>query len=306
MIYRSTNYDEICPKRIKRPTSNPIIGYMTEFIETVEKARKECSPSSILLFTQSEELMERLSESIDDEDLIIFTDHTSLTSFLGDPKVKVQKMSDPPSVGLDVLNQVKDLVLTCAAEGLLHRTEKVMVVISTDIQNVMSFDMSDIGVVNLKDEIGNRVQLDVLESSFNLGTKIIKEGKEGLPAGALFIMGDMNKVLNITTDSVRNPLQGCVEEELNIKDKKNWNTIKEFSMLDGAIVLDKFGNPVAAGRYVMFGDGSDCQIEEGLGGRHLAAAYVSRNTRALAMVVSSEGVIRIYKDGEKIYEVDIV
>lgn len=279
---------------------------MKEFIETVLEAKKEFDPTSILLFTQSEELMDDITDMIDDTEIIIFTDHTSLSSFLGNSHVSVQKLKDPPAVGLDVLDQVKNMVLSCAAEGLIDRREKVMMVISTDVQSVACFEMSDIGVVNLKDEVGSRIQLDCLEAAFNLGTKIIKEGKEGLPAGALFIMGDMNNVLNSTTDSVRNPLKGCAEEELNIKDKENWNTIKEFSMLDGALVLDKFGNPVAAGRYVMFGDGTECTVEEGLGGRHLAASYISRKTQALAMVVSSEGVIRIYKNGEKIYEVDII
>jgi len=279
---------------------------MTEFIHTVIRAKEEFDPSCILLFTQSEDLMEKIADQLDDEDLTIFTKRTALSSFLGNSKVRLRKIKNSPAVGLDVLDQVKDLVLSCAAEGLVDRDERVMLVIATDVQTVLTFEMSDIGVVNLKDEVENRIQLDVLESAFNLGTKIAKEGKEGFPAGALFIMGDMNKVLNNTTDSVRNPLQGSAEEELNIKDKDNWNTIKEFSMLDGALILDKFGNPVAAGRYVMFGDGFKKEVEEGLGGRHLAASYISRSTEAISLVVSSEGTIRVYKDGEKIYEVDVV
>ncbi len=279
---------------------------MTEFIDTVIRAKEESQPSCILLFTQSKDLMENLSERIEEESLTIFTKRTALSTFLSKSNVQVRKIKNSPAVGLDVLDQVKDLVLSCAAEGLVDRDEKVMVVIATDVRTVLTFDMSDIGVVNLKDEVEDRIQLDVLEATFNLGTKIAKEGKEGLPAGALFIMGDMNKVLNRTTDSVRNPLQGSAEDELNIKDKDNWNTIKEFSMLDGALILDKFGNPVAAGRYVMFEDGFEREIEDGLGGRHLAASYISRSTKAVSLVVSSEGAIRVYKDGEKIYEVDVV
>ncbi len=279
---------------------------MTEFIDTVIRAKEEFDPSCILLFTQSKDLMEKIADQIDVENLTIFTKKTALSSFLGSSNVKVRRIKNSPAVGLDVLDQVKDLVLSCAAEGLVDRNERVMLIISTDIQTVLTFEMSDIGVVNLKDEVENRIQLDVLEAAFNLGTKIAKEGKEGFPAGALFIMGDMNKVLNNTTDSVRNPLQGSAEEELNIKDKDNWNTIKEFSMLDGALILDKFGNPVAAGRYVMFGDGFEKEVEEGLGGRHLAASYISRSTEAISLVVSSEGTIRVYKNGEKIYEVDVV
>jgi len=279
---------------------------MTGFIDTVIKAKEEFDPSCVLLFTQSNDLMEKIAEHIDDETLTIFTKRTALTSFLGRSNVRVQKIKNSPAVGLDVLDQVKDLVLTCAAEGLVDNDERVMLVIATDVKTVLTFEMSDIGVVNLKDELDKRIQLDVLEAAFNLGTKIAKEGKEGFPAGALFIMGDMNKVLNNTTDSLRNPLKGSAQDELNIKDKANWNTIKEFSMLDGAVVLDKFGNPVAAGRYVMFKDGFEREIEDGLGGRHLAASYISRNTDAVSLVVSSEGIIRIYKDGEKIYEVDVV
>ncbi|MBS3781561.1 MAG: diadenylate cyclase [Candidatus Thermoplasmatota archaeon] len=279
---------------------------MTEFIDTVVRAKEGFDPSCVLLFTESEDLMEKISDQIEDEELTIFTKHKSLSSFLGRSNVQVRSIKNSPAVGLDVLDQVKDIVLSCAAEGLVDRDEKVMLVISTDVQTVLTFEMSDIGVVNLKEEVEDRIQLDVLEAAFNLGTKIAKEGNEGLPAGALFIMGDMNNVLSNTTDSVRNPLQGSVEEELNIKDKDNWNTIKEFSMLDGALVLDKFGNPVAAGRYVMFGDGFEREIEDGLGGRHLAASYISNRTEAVSLVVSSEGTIRVYKDGKKIYEVDVV
>ncbi|MBS3816018.1 MAG: diadenylate cyclase [Candidatus Thermoplasmatota archaeon] len=279
---------------------------MTEFIETVLKAKKEIAPSKILLFTESEKLMESLSDHIDDEFMTIFTRRPSLSSFLGKHNVKIRKIKNAPEVGLDVLGQAKDLVLSSAAEGLIDREDRVMLVISSDIQTILSFEMEDIGVMNLKDEVEDRIDLEFLETAFNLGTKIVREGKEGLPAGALLIMGDMNKVLNNTTESVRNPLEGCAEEDLNIKEEENWNTIKEFSMLDGALILDKFGNPVAAGRYVMFEDDFQPTIEEGLGGRHLAASYITHRTDAIAMVVSSEGTIRIYKDSEKIYEVDIV
>lgn len=279
---------------------------MTKFIDAVLKTKDELDPSCILLFTQSEEFMEGISDNLDGEDLTIFTQKPALSSFLGKSNVRIRRTKDQPAVGLDVLDQAKEIVLSCAAEGIVESEERVMVVISTDIQTILSFDMEDIGVVNLRDKVEDRIDIDLLEAVFNLGTKIIREGKEGLPAGALLIIGDMNNVMKSTTQSVRNPLQGSAEEDINIKEKSNWNTIKEFAMLDGALILDEFGNPVAAGRYVMFEDGFEGLIEDGLGGRHLAASYISQRTDALAMVVSTEGTIRIYKDAEKIYEVEIV
>ncbi|MEF8873975.1 MAG: diadenylate cyclase [Candidatus Thermoplasmatota archaeon] len=279
---------------------------MTEFIETILKAKQEMRPDNILLLTDSKELMEQLSDRIDNVPITVFTQKPSLSSFLSKQNVDLQRVKDSPAVGLDVLGQAKELVLSCVAEGLLDDEDHVMLVVSADVQTILCFDMGELGVVNLRKEIEGRIDIELLEAVFKLGTKIAREGKEGFPAGALFIIGDMNRVLNKTTESVQNPLEGQADQQNNIKEKDNWNTLKEFAMLDGALILDRFGNPVAAGRYVMFRHDSDVQVEEGLGGRHLAASYITDKTKALAMVVSAERTIRFYRDGEKIYEVDIV
>ena len=293
------------PKRIKRTRLN-LFSKMTKFADSVMKIKSDTDPTKVLLFTDKKDLMEELAQEIKNVPLIISTQHPPLSSFLGRDNVRLRKLKHPPKIGLDVLGQGKDIVLSCAAEGVLERDDHVLFIISSDIDSVFSFDMSDIGVVNLKQEIGDRFDLDVLEAAFNISTTIVREGKEGLPAGALLIIGDSNKVINNTSESVRNPLQGCSKEDLNIKEEDNWNTIKEFSMLDGALVIDRFGNPVAAGRYVMFNEGNEGLIEEGLGGRHLAASSITNQTKAVAIVASSEGAIRIYKDGERIYSVDSV
>ncbi len=279
---------------------------MTEFIETVLRAKEQMSPSNILLLTDSEELMENLSDQIDDVPLYVFTQNPSLSLSLNKSNVDLQRINSSPDVGLDVLDQAKEIVFSCVAEGLIYQDDHVMVVISTDIQTLLCFDVKELGIVNLRKEIEDKIDLKLLEKVFELGTKIVREGKEGHPTGALFIIGDMNRVLNRTTESVRNPLQGQAEDQCNIKKKDNWNTIKEFAMLDGALLLDKFGNPVAAGRYVTFKDDSDIRVEEGLGGRHLAASYITDKTGAVAMVVASEGIIRVYNDGQNIYEVEMV
>lgn len=279
---------------------------MTEFIETVLRAKREMKPDTVLLLTDRKELMEQLSDQIDDIPITIFTGSPALSSFLSKKNVDLQRIKDSPAVGLDVLDQVKELVLSCVARGLIDDGEKVMLVVSADVQTILCFDLDELGVVNLRKEMEGRIDIELLEHVFKLGTKVAREGKEGFPAGALFIIGDMNRVLNKTTESVQNPLEGQADQQNNIKEMDNWNTIKEFAMLDGALVLDRFGNPVAAGRYVMFKDDSDVQVEDGLGGRHLAASYISEKTKAVAMVVSAERTIRLYKDGEKIYEADVI
>lgn len=277
---------------------------MKHFIETILKMKRDLEPSKMILFTDSEDLMEEMTDSVGQTPIIISTHKAPMASLLQRSNVHVRKMNNRPEVGINVLKQAKDVVLSCVAQGLLDSEDMVLFVISTDIDTILSFNINEIGVANLRDSIDGRVDLETLEAAFNIGTNIVREGKEGMPAGALFIIGDTNNVIKHTRESIQNPLEGCRKEEMNITDEDNWNTVKEYAMLDGAFVMDRDGYPVAAGRYVMFNAGVNGSIGEGLGGRHLAAISITQDTDALAMVVSSEGAIRIYKDGEDIYSVD--
>jgi len=279
---------------------------MKNLIKNISNIKRDLDPNKMILFTDSKQLMEELVDEIKDVDLIVTTNKPPLSKLLQLSNVHVRKINYPPEIGINVLTQAKDVVLSCIAEGLLDNSDRVLFVISTDIDTVLSFDVEDIGVANLKDKVGNRIDIKVLEAAFNIGSHIVREGKEGMPAGALFILGDSNNVLRHTRESIQDPLQGCKKSELNIVDRTNWNTIKEFSMLDGAFVVDEDGYPRSAGRYVMFNEDMHESMERGYGGRHLAAASITHDTRAIAIVVSSEGPIRIYKDGERIYDVNSV
>ena len=68
------------------------------------------------------------------------------------------------------------------------------------------------------------------------------------------------------------------------------------AQLDGAFIINDAGTVVAACRYL---DTSaiDIEISFGLGSRHVAAASISRETGAIAIVVSESAVVRIYHNG---------
>ena len=121
--------------------------------------------------------------------------------------------------------------------------------------------------------------------------------------GALFIVGDAQRVMYNSRELVRNPLDPRGGRGLNILEEAETKSIKEFATLDGAVVIDDQGNALSAGRYVMVREVPPVSLEEGLGGRHLAAAYVTKVTKAVGIVVSSTRVMRVFKDGTVIYEV---
>lgn len=79
-------------------------------------------------------------------------------------------------------------------------------------------------------------------------------------------------------------------------------TVKEPAQLDGAFVVSGAGVVVSAVRYI---NTSSRRIELPLGleSRHVAAASISRDTRAVAVVVSGSFVVRIFNAGKLVAEI---
>ncbi|MEW6070874.1 MAG: diadenylate cyclase, partial [Candidatus Thermoplasmatota archaeon] len=79
-------------------------------------------------------------------------------------------------------------------------------------------------------------------------------------------------------------------------------TVKNFSMLDGAFIIEPNGTIISAGTY-LDAPTENVALPKGLGARHRAAGAITSKTKAIAVVVSQSGAIRIFKDGNIILEV---
>ena len=89
-----------------------------------------------------------------------------------------------------------------------------------------------------------------------------------------------------------------------ICDINTWETVKEFAQLDGVFILDGDGYIQSGGRYLDV-NAREVLTMKGLGGRHASAAAITRDTEAVAITVSeSDGVVRVYRDGIQILELD--
>jgi len=138
---------------------------------------------------------------------------------------------------------------------------------------------------------------DVLEVVIELGRK----GQKGKPVGALFVVGDAGKVMNTSRPLSYNPFE---KSHVHVGDPIVNVMLKEFSRLDGAFVISDSGKIVSAYRYLeASAEGVD--IPKGLGTRHMAAASITRETNAVAVVLSeSDGLVRAFKGGELVLELD--
>ncbi len=141
------------------------------------------------------------------------------------------------------------------------------------------------------------VRPEVLERVIAVATELAVEGREGRPVGCLFVVGDTTKVEKLVKPLVLNPFYGYKEEDRNILNPFMDETIKEFSLLDGAFIIRGDGVVLSAGSLLQATD-SEHTLPSGLGSRHAAAAAISVASDCISIVVSSStGQVNLFRRG---------
>lgn len=165
--------------------------------------------------------------------------------------------------------------------------------------SIIVHNLDENPIIKAIKECQERIKPEVMSAIMKISFDIALTGREGKKIGAAFIIGDSEEVLKRSHQIILNPYAGHEEIYRNVLDKRNWESIKEFAQLDGVFVVDESGIIHAAGRYLDV-DGKNIDIDKGLGGRHVSAAAISRDTVAIAVTISeSGGVLRIYKDAKE-------
>jgi diadenylate cyclase len=142
------------------------------------------------------------------------------------------------------------------------------------------------------------VSAGVMDALIDLAVSVGVEGWEGRPVGALFVVGDSNTVMEKSKQLTLNPFQGYSEDEKNIMNPDVRHALHAFAVLDGAFVVREDGVVIAAGRYLNFDENEEVDVPLGLGARHMAAAGISRDSEAIAIVVSqTSGSVRVFRRG---------
>src|ERR671920_487378 len=146
------------------------------------------------------------------------------------------------------------------------------------------------------------VDTRVLEQTVSLAVEIAREGREGRKIGTLFVVGDSGEVIKRSKPLILDPLHGHPDESKHIENPDMRETIKELAQLDGAFLISNAGVVLSAARYIDAASDS-LDLPLGLGSRHVAGASISRQTRAVAVVVSESSMVRMFDDGELVSEI---
>lgn len=261
-----------------------------------------------------------LAESISASIIIIISDSPSTSHPETDIPVLISKRSGDLGPGIHQktleeassivggatergAGQLQDVTLSAYVSGYLNDGGAIVgVVESPGATGIIVFDPRETPAMKNLEECSDRVDSEVLRAILGIAGEIGREGREGEAVGTAFIVGDTEEVLQRSHQLILNPFKG--HEEVVITNEDNWETVKEFATLDGVFIIDEGGHIIAAGRYLDV-DAKDVDVEKGLGGRHVAAAAISRDTQAIAITVSESGsIIRVYKDGERILRLE--
>ncbi|HNV64540.1 MAG TPA: diadenylate cyclase [Smithellaceae bacterium] len=212
---------------------------------------------------------------------------------------------DVPNVNLTRLGKIKIAVAKGIVLGFFKKGDKIVA-----ISGVPKFGYADsIFVIDVGKEfeiltsdfindVLEDIQPEVFNAVLNLACELAAQGREYRKVGTIFVLGDDEKVMQMSQQMIINPFLGYTEEQLNILNQELEETIKEFSAIDGAFIIKNNGVLVTAGRHLNAApDIRD--LPSGLGSRHIAAAGITNVTKAIAFVVSeSSGNVSVFKNGK--------
>ncbi|MET1124466.1 MAG: diadenylate cyclase [Archaeoglobaceae archaeon] len=184
-------------------------------------------------------------------------------------------------------------------------SEAVVVIDTESLKGVTILDPSKSHFLKAIEKCAERVNPLALRATLMVAMNIAYKGREGKKIGTAFVMGDVEEVLKRSSQLILNPFQGHKEKDRDIKNPEIWESVMEFAQIDGVFVLDENGLIVSAGRYIEASPRDvAAKLKYGLGGRHLACAAITKETEAIAIVVSeSGGDVTVYKDGVEVLHI---
>lgn len=192
---------------------------------------------------------------------------------------------------------VGDLVVCAVGHDLCRGGGDLVLV--TDVE-------ADVAQVALSEmvKLTDGIRPSVMEAALRVGIKIGEVARRGKRIGALFALGDSEKVLEDSRQMVLNPFRGHDDADRMLTNPKIHDMLIELAKLDGAFVVRGDGFIRTAAAYLATSE-IDVDVPAGLGARHIAAAATTARSHATAVVVSAtDGFVRVFSGGKLVLQMD--
>ena len=224
---------------------------------------------------------------------------------------KIGEIVRVPNVKYDRINKIKIALMICTSSGILSKDDDVIALSGSgsQVDTILFLDISkEKELLSFKGDIDleKSVKPEVFEKVLRIALEIANQGREGKSVGTIFVLGDKEHVMENVKQMIFNPFKGYEPDERNILKANLDDTLKEYSLLDGAIVIDCNGVIETAGAYISVSATIE-DLPKGLGARHIAAASITAVTKAISIVVSeSTGDVTIFKNGAIVTRIEKV
>jgi DNA integrity scanning protein DisA with diadenylate cyclase activity len=283
-------------------------------LETARQLVFELPADAVLLLTEKNLDWETVREQLEGCRLLVAARDESLNARMKQhPDLTVLELDPSPT---PTQERLREALLEAIARDQLQPGAHVVALyngIETDPDETEHID--SLSIIHLGEhlerlsaadlrQLDTQVPLETLRAVVDAANEIGREGREGIPVGTLFVVGDTRKVLTMCRPQNFNPFRGYGPDERDIRDPKVREQIKEIAQLDGAIIINRRGVAEAACMYIdALAEG--ITLSKGLGARHWAAAAISKKTKAVAIAVSqSSGTVRVFLNGEVVLHIE--
>jgi DNA integrity scanning protein DisA with diadenylate cyclase activity len=278
------------------------------FVEAGIKLVKATEADGILVLLERSTDWSRLKKRTLNQVLIVATHDEAVHNSATEAEIHSIHLELPEA---SVQNQLTQAVLESVAAEFVKPGSTIVAIYSgfdtEDIDTISVLKLTErLGRLTARDlrKLETKVPLDTLKTVVDLAVAIGREGREGKSVGTMFVVGDHRKVLEESRPAGFDMVKGYSRKDRNIFDTKVREGIKEIAQLDGMFVISADGTVEGSARII---DTSPVEITmtKGLGSRHFAGAAISKNTKAIAVVVSqSNGTVRIFQNGEVVLRIE--
>jgi DNA integrity scanning protein DisA with diadenylate cyclase activity len=287
----------------------PLPRQTTALLASARRLAEELPARAVLVIPEMEMNWAEVRNYLGPSELLVATRDWNIQSQLQGHEGITLVPYDPTDYAID--DRVNLAVLGAIRAELLQKGDQI-VVLYNGIESMPEAPepVDSISVVHLGEHLDSlssrdlrrlqtQVPLDTLNAVMKLALAIGREGREGHPVGTMFVVGDTRRVLTMCTPLNFNPFRGYSEAERDVKSRQVREQIKDLAQLEGAFIIRREGIAMAACMQVQ-APSSGVRVSKGLGTRHLAAASISRHTKAIAICVSqSSGTVRLFHNGEQ-------
>ena len=250
------------------------------------KLKKKCSKVNLVVVGNSAELLEKAEE------------HGLQTLLVEMPEATISEMlaqSLLDAVAQELINPGATIISAYRGFDEEHLDSITVMKLSERLGRLTARDLQ---------RLETKVPLDTLKIVVDLAVSIGREGREGKPVGTMFIVGDHRKVLEQSQAAGYDAVKGYPRKMRNLFDKNVRESIKEVAQLDGAFIVSADATVESASR-IIDTNPVELTMSGGLGSRHYTGAAISKNTKAIAIVVSeSSGTVRIFQNGQIVLRIE--